>query len=40
MPDADYQQLQLAGRQNAEQYLVTQVAGQLQRLYRKVLGVE
>ena len=40
MPEADYQQLQLAGRQNSEQYLVTRVAGQLQRLYRKVLGVE
>jgi L-malate glycosyltransferase len=39
MPAADYQQLQLAGRQNAEQYLVTQVAGQLQRLYQLLLDV-
>ena len=39
MPVADYQKLQLAGRQNAEQYLVTQVAGQLQRLYHKELYV-
>lgn len=40
MPAADYQQLQLAGRQNAEQYLVSQVAGQLQRLYQSLLDVE
>ncbi len=39
MPAADYQQLQLAGRQNAEQYLVSQVAGQLQRLYQSLLDV-
>jgi glycosyltransferase involved in cell wall biosynthesis len=39
MPAADYQQLQLAGRQNSEQYLVTQVAGQLQRLYQLLLDV-
>ncbi len=36
MPASDYLQLQLAGRQNAEQYLVTQVAGQLQHLYQSV----
>jgi glycosyltransferase involved in cell wall biosynthesis len=39
MPAPDYQQLQLAGRQNAEQYLVTQVAGQLQRLYQSLFDV-
>jgi len=37
MPEPDYLQLQLAGRQNSEQYLVTRVAGQLQRLYRTLL---
>ena len=40
MPAADYQQLQLAGRQNSEQYLVNRVAGQLQRLYQSLLDVE
>jgi len=40
MPAPDYLQLQLAGRQNAEHYLVSQVAGQLQRLYQSLLDVE
>ncbi|RVU41357.1 glycosyltransferase [Rheinheimera riviphila] len=40
MPAADYLQLQLAGRQDSEQYLVSQVAGQLQRLYQSLLDVE
>lgn len=39
MPAPNYLQLQLAGRQNAEQYLVSQVASQLRRLYQSLLDI-
>lgn len=40
LPESDYLQLQLAGRQNAEQYLVSRVAGQLQLLYQSLFSAE
>mgnify|MGYP006157250915 CR=1 FL=1 len=40
LPEPEYRQLQLAGRQDSEQYLVNRVAGQLQRLYQSLLDVE
>lgn len=36
LPPSDYLQLQLAGRQSSEQYLVSKVAEQLQQLYQSL----
>lgn len=36
LPDAEYRQLQLVGRERAEQYLVIQVADKLQQLYQRL----
>lgn len=37
LPASEYRQLQLAGRVNAEQYLVSKVAGKLISLYKRLL---